>query len=701
MRSRAFNIKGLIVSGILFFISTSSYCQNLRLIDSLKTSLITTPSEKRFDILNIIGFEYRYSYPDSTILYCTRAYELGKELGVQKTLARPLSFIGLAKANQGDYKSALDYQNRSISVAIEQRDTTQLAHGYNNIGRIFFDQGDLVRAYKNFIEAKDLFERIKDKSGLAYVYRSLATLFKTKKNFIEALQNSKRALALRKDLGDPRAITSAYMELGLVYEEMDSTLLALRQFENAEIISVGINDEVTKAELRIGYAEILFSENRIWESDSLALSVLSVVSEKANQKVFMRASLLSAKCKMKTKDYAQALKVLNGVYSNSEKSENLVFQREAAQLLSSVYASQKVPTKVKQYEDVYQMLDQKIQNADLNTEIERLQFQLQIEKAEKENESLKARQILDESLIIRQRSQNLLLILIALFVGVLAVVIYRVSHRRHLINKQLADQNIHILQQREEIAKQNQILSRSNRELDELNHEKDTLMNIVAHDLKSPLNRIFGLVRILEMEGALSKNQHEYIRLVRESTRGGLDLITDLLDVHAWKASREKLAPAAFDFNHFFRERILTFQIQAEGKGIELIVETTVDQRIISASDYIGRIIDNLVSNAIKFSPRQTAIKAKAGWQDGILTISVKDMGPGFSSDDKKLLFQKFKKLSARPTAGESSNGLGLAIVKTLVDRLGGSIELRASSDGVGSEFIIEIPAELQQMIAV
>ena len=77
--------------------------------------------------------------------------------------------------------------------------------------------------------------------------------------------------------------------------------------------------------------------------------------------------------------------------------------------------------------------------------------------------------------------------------------------------------------------------------------------------------------------------------------------------------------------------------------------------------------------------------------------IRVKDKGPGFTPQDKELLFQKFKKLSARPTAGESSNGLGLAIVKTLVDRLKGKIELH-SDQGKGSEFVVRFPQETQRV---
>ena len=280
----------------------------------------------------------------------------------------------------------------------------------------------------------------------------------------------------------------------------------------------------------------------------------------------------------------------------------------------------------------------------------------------------------------------------------MTVFIWRISQKRKIINQKLEDQNLHIDQQREEITRQNEILSRRNRELDEINDEKNTLMNIVAHDLKSPINRISGLVSILEMEGNLNNNQHEYVRLVKESTRGGLALITDLLDVQAWEEQRENPVTSVFQFDEFLKEKIESFRVVAEAKRILIWVESKVDQKIVSEPNYIGRIIDNLVSNAVKFSRPDSTVEVKGTWKNGQLCVSVKDAGPGFTDDDQKQLFQKFKKLSARPTAGESSNGLGLAIVKILVDRLGGTIELKTVV-GKGSEFLIRIPAEIFQQV--
>jgi len=112
----------------------------------------------------------------------------------------------------------------------------------------------------------------------------------------------------------------------------------------------------------------------------------------------------------------------------------------------------------------------------------------------------------------------------------------------------------------------------------------------------------------------------------------------------------------------------------------------------VSDEDYLRRVLENLLSNAVKFSPpgRRVWLKAEADAQR--LVLRVKDEGPGFTPDDKRKIFGKFQRLSARPTGGEHSSGLGLSIVWALVQRLGGQIELE-SQVGQGSEFILRLPA--------
>ncbi|HEY5823892.1 MAG TPA: ATP-binding protein [Cyclobacteriaceae bacterium] len=676
----------------LLFLSFWVSGQNILLIDSLRKKLKNASPNEKFAIWNAIGFDYRYSYPDSTIYYCTQAFELGKKLDLTKDLSKPLSFIGLAAANKGDYKSSIDYHQLAIEIAAEQNDSIQLAFGYNNLGRMFFDQGDLVRAYDNLIRSKDIFEVSGDKSGLAYVYRSLSNLYKSQKEYGKALDMSQKAYELRAKLGEPRTLTSSLLELGLVYQAMGQTGEALNCFKKADSISMKFTDRVTKAELRLGMAEILFETGDKKAAFEATQNVLSIITDKTNQHLFLRASLLQAKYFLDQKNDAKALVLLQLIVSEAERSGTPSYQRDASLLLSEIYKRRKNTVLSNEYSSKYKILNEMLQNTDLNRQIDRLQFQLEIEKKERENEVLKAEQAKSIALIGKQRIQNIMLVIVVISITAIATIAWYNNRRRRLINHKLALQNSHIVTQREEISKQNENLFLNNQTLQDLNQEKNTLMNIVAHDLKSPLNQIYGLANLMEIEGGLPAQQQEYIQLMKEATRSGLDLITDLLDVNELEEIKDVPKKEWINVEEVIKSKIKSFHEAADNKSIRIEYHNEVTEKIFSDATYLGRILDNLVSNAIKFSPKSTSIHLSSSVKTNVFVLKVKDEGPGFSTNDHQFLFQKFKKLSARPTGGESSNGLGLAIVKTLVDRLNGEISL-VSHSGKGSLFEVKIPA--------
>jgi signal transduction histidine kinase len=342
----------------------------------------------------------------------------------------------------------------------------------------------------------------------------------------------------------------------------------------------------------------------------------------------------------------------------------------------------------------YLILKDSIKDLDLTRQVERFQFEIEIARKEQENELLKAIQAKNSAVIQQQKLQNIILIVIIGFVSILGILQWVNGKKRRVINEKLMQQNLEIQQQRAEIVTQNEKLSKRNQQLSDLNHEKDTLMSIVAHDLKSPLNRIEGITYLLENDGKLSSEQADYVNMIKDAMRSGLDLITDLLDVHMLE---ENVEPnyTSFDISRFLIEKIETFQPGAEAKKIHMNITRVENEEIYTDRDYLDRIFDNLLSNAIKFSPKGSTVDISADRTEFDFWISIKDRGPGFSSEDKSFLFQKFKKLSARPTAGETSNGLGLAIVKILVDRLKGKIEL-VSESGKGSQFTVRFPQQKQ-----
>lgn len=667
----------------------TSGAQNLHRIDSLKSQLSEATDEQKFNVLNDLGFEYRLSSPDSTIYYCKQAYALGKELKVKKNLSKPLSFIGLACAYKGDYKMSFEYHQDAVRVAEEQKDSIQLGYCYNNLGRLFFEQGDLTRAYNNFIKCHTIFERTNEDVGKAYVARSLSNLYKSQGDYTKALAMSLQAYRLRVKIGEPRPLISALTELGLVYGEVKQKDSANICFRKADSLAYKINDHISLAELKMGWAEFLSSNGDIHEADTLAHNAYGVVVNASNYRLLPRANLLMGQIHYKLHEYDQAMVYLKNLLAMTSEA-NLDLQRDAHFYLSQIYEKNGDDKKATLHINRYLILKESLQSVELARKIEKLQFQLEIEKKESENEILKANSARNDAIIAQQRLENIILIGVVTFVSALFFVQYRNTKKKREINEKLEQQYGEIRKQKQEIADQNEKLEKHNHELSELNHEKDTLMNIVAHDLKSPLNRIYGLSDLVEVEGNLSKDQLTYLGLIKDSTRSGLDLIVDLLDVNSLEVNREPHY-SNFNLSTFLRDRVGAFGHYASIKEIEIrliernIADISLDQ------EYLARIMDNLISNAIKFSPRNSLIIISAEKTSGFYVIEVKDHGPGFSAGDKKHLYQKFKKLSARPTAGETSNGLGLAIVKILVDRMEGKIEL-TSTPGQGSEFTISFP---------
>lgn len=671
---------------LLFF---TSGAQNLHKIDSLKSRLSEASGEQKFSLLNDLGFEYRLFAPDSTIYYCKQAYELGKKLQVKKNLSKPLSFIGLASAYKGDYKTSFEYHRDAIRVAEEQKDSIQLGYCYNNFGRLFFEQGDLTRAYDNFIKCYEIFKNTNEDVGKAYIARSLSNLYKSQGDYPKALTMSLHAYRLREKIGEPRPLISALTELGLVYGELKKKDSANICFRRADSLADNIRDYISQAELRMGWAEFLSTNGDIHEADTLAHNAYWMVVNASNYRLLPRVNLLMGQVHYKLQQYDKAMVYLKAMLALTNEA-NLDLQRDAHFYLSQIYEKNGNDERATLHINRYLILKESLQSVELARQIEKLQFQLEIEKKESENEILKANNDRKDAVVARQQLENIILIAVIAFVSALFFVQYRNSKKKREINKKLEQQYSEIQQQKQEIAEQNEKLEKRNHELSDLNHEKDTLMNIVAHDLKSPLNRIHGLSDLVEVEGNLSKEQVKYLGLIKDSTRSGLDLIVDLLDVNSLEVNREPKY-SNFNLSSFLRDRVGAFGHYASIKEIEIkLIERNIDDISIDP-EYLARIMDNLISNAVKFSPRNSLVIISAEKTNGFYVIEVKDHGPGFSTHDRKYLYQKFKKLSARPTAGETSNGLGLAIVKILVDRLDGIIELN-STPGLGSEFTISFP---------
>lgn len=682
--------KALLAFAMLLIIFKVS-AQDYKYLDSMRTQLSKATPQQRFSILTDIGFHFRLSYPDSTIFYCQNAYTLGKSLSLQTYLARPLSFMGLASAYKGEFAKSFDYHSQAIRVATEQKDTIQLAYGYNNFGRLFFDQGDMVRAYDQFVKARELFIKVNDPSGLAYLYRSLANLYSSQNDFSKALEMSELAYKVRARMKEPRPIISSLTELGKVHQAMKNTSASILYFKKADSLARQINDKISMAEIKLGLSELYLGIGRFNDAYTEIQEAYQMLAQLENKKLLTTAYLLLGRYYFEVNRFDNAVTYLNLAIKEAASGNNKAPQRDGYFFLAKIAEKQSKPILANEYMNKYLVFNESLQNVELTRQIERLKFQLDIEKKETENELLKVNEAKNLAMIQRQRTQNIAMGSITLIIFVFGILTWRNTRKKRLIYHKISIQKDEIGRQREQIEVHNETLMEQNIALEDLNHEKDTLMNIVAHDLKSPLSRIRGFTEIMFLEGNLNDGQKKYLMMIRDEVKAGSELITDLLDVSNLEDNKEEIVLTRVFLNTFLFETVRTHQPSATAKNIRIKLDIKDDLEPITDPAFLSRILDNLMTNAIKFSESFTQVSLFA-WKDGKnIKISVKDQGPGFTPDDKSVMFQKFKRLSAIPTGGESSNGLGLAIVKILSERIGADLTLH-SEPGKGSEFILTIP---------
>ena len=676
---------------LILFLPLVALSQNKRLIDSLHQQLRITPEKEHFQLLNAIGWEYRSSLPDSTIYYSQKSIDLAKKFNLKVSIAHALNFIGVGYNYQGDFKKSYEFCQQAKELAESEGDSIEIGYSNNNIGRLLFEQGIVAQSFPYFLNGLKIFEKFHNQTGVAYAKQSLANLYQLQKNYKKAEQFQKEALSLRISLKKPRDIAVAYSQLAVLYQEINNLSEANKYLLRSDSVCNVIQDDINLARIKILLAKNYLKEGKLDEAQKIGEAGFNVIQRINNIRLLPEGFLIKGKIYFARKKYDQAKAEFSSALGAATTSKQSVLQMESYYQLAQVSKFMNLKQEEMSHLNHYFILKDSLEDIELTRQVERLQFELEIQTKERENEFLKLQQASTQSVIARQRLGTILLLVVVTFLVILALIIWQVSSRRKLVNHKLANQNQQIIQQGEEITRQNETLQKRNILLSDLNHEKNTLMSIVAHDLKSPLNRISALASLIKMEGSLTVQQQEYAEMIKNAVKSGSSLITDLLDVNEIEEGHNSSANTSFDLVFLLKERVNHFQSYATLKGIRLDFLSPDIIPFVSDSSYIDRILENLISNAIKFSKAHTQLVVTVKYENSNAIISVKDQGPGFTEADQKMMYKKFKRLSARPTASESSNGLGLAIVKTLVDRLGGSIQLITKVE-VGSEFIVTLP---------
>ena len=238
-------------------------------------------------------------------------------------------------------------------------------------------------------------------------------------------------------------------------------------------------------------------------------------------------------------------------------------------------------------------------------------------------------------------------------------------------------------------------LALKNAELAALNEQKNQFLGMAAHDLRNPLAVIMARSDFVldGLAGALTSEQEKFIAAVKRSSEFMLKLVTDLLDVAKIESGKVNLELEPTDLAGMLRENVALNQVIAGKREIRLELEMAADlPKLELDRSKVEQVLNNLVSNAVKFSGHGDVVRIRAARMNDTVTVSVADCGPGIAPDEMNKLFKPFGRASIRSQSGEKDTGLGLVIVKRILEAHGGGIRVE-SEVGKGTTFYADLPA--------
>lgn len=223
--------------------------------------------------------------------------------------------------------------------------------------------------------------------------------------------------------------------------------------------------------------------------------------------------------------------------------------------------------------------------------------------------------------------------------------------------------------------------------------EKNRLLEIVAHDLKNPLSGIqFAATMLGENHDLPAESRHELVASIYESSKRAFEILSGLLETRALQEAKTSITKKPLSLTEHAQRAIGNFEQHCRRKNIRIQMRADGHEiSVMGESRLLMCCIENLVSNAIKFSPPGSTVTIHLQRDPAGGVFKIADEGPGILDDEVHQLFGKFTRLSARPTAGESSTGMGLHIVQELVTAMDGKVAYRKGDEG-GAVFFIELP---------
>ena len=617
-----------------------------------------------------LGNIYDYlGMPDAALSYHFKALSLRDSLNNLQDVSWSYNRIGEVYSSQMKYDLALQYQQHALQICEKLNYEPGLASIHNRLAQTFFYSNQLIKATYHANLALAFAEKIGDMFYKAMAL-SLIGDVEMKKGMLEnAKHYYTQAQALYEQLGMMKFIAEMSIRLGKMALKQGNFELALKNASYAIERATRIQARKEEKEAYLLLSEVAAVKGDFKQAYAFQEQYLLLRDQILSEERERNIAYLEQQFESRRKD--QAVKTLEAEKAAEEKLRITISALSAIAICTSLLAVGLLLVLVRRRKSeaeeaekragVYEQMA-RVQ-AELRSEAELAQANLAIERKELE----KANAALEQALAHLAEKRN------------------EAERAREIAleaNRSLAEALSIVERQRDELVEQRKIA-------EEASAFKTELLGMAAHDLKNPLQVVIGYAQLLKEQ----KSAEDYAAKIEDAARHMLSLIQALLESAAAETGKLKLELKVVDVSQLVKLVVEFNRERARLKNQTIHCNAQPECYACIDTNRFGEAIENLISNAIKYSPEgkniwitvQKVALEKSHWRrkedwaqplpsQELVEIAVRDEGQGISAEDMPKLFGKFQKLSARPTGGESSTGLGLAIVKQLVELHGGKV---------------------------
>lgn len=562
--------------------------------------------------------------------------------------------------------STLYYALMARQIAYRNNYEKGRADATNNLGVVFDIKGNIQLALRYYNDAYNQYVTLRDSSNIVQTLMNIGSVYNVSGRDDKAQANYERAMALGDRIEHDSITALVIYNYILLYPQKFTTARRAALIDRAYALAEKYRD------VRLELAIDQLRATELIESGQRETG-LAFLEKTLNKALALELNYLSMDLLLDLGDYYiaeernKAIQFYTKALDLAEQKNYRMYARDVCRKLYDYYEGRKKNAEAFIYSQKLLKLFEE------QTEIDRVSGIDYIEYAVKDQQLISAQ---------LKSKYNAEMLTLAVAVCVLTLLCIIVLWRNWKLSK-----------------KTNRVLTMQFRQLEsttdaleQSNQNYARLIKILAHDLRNPIGGINALCSLLQDDDTTADEARQYVELIRESSTTCLHMIGDLLQTD-FDFKEAELHKKPVDLPVFLDHAVTLLTFRAAEKNQRLVLDDPAQTVINADPDKLLRVLNNLIVNAIKFSPEGETIRVNMASSEKGVTISVEDHGLGIPKEAIPNLFDPFTTSKRPGTAGEQAFGLGLYISKQIVEAHGGKLWFK-TEEGIGTTFYIFLPGE-------